>query len=577
MAVGQAVLTSVLDVGALNAVESRLEVQGVAVCQAHAVLLREVLELHRVLAAAGAGLSTVPQTALLLQVSEQAARTLLAEAQLLAALPGGVEAVECGLLTVAQSAALLRAVRDLSPAVQQQVWGQLQARLLSAAQDGVVLPPARLAQSLARWVVQADPVGAQERRRRAEAHGEVSYRRRDDGLGDLFATAIPTPLLQAVLCRIRAAAGPVGSHDDRTAGKRRLDALLDLLLGRNPLPLDQHQGGAVGCPAGGCAAGGCAAGGCGCRPGTAVPCGTDVLVHVPLGAALGTTDELAELVGHGALPPDQLQQVLTSSPRVRVVRVDGDGVPVSVDDRVEVLPRASLDAVRARIRALAGAPPGPAQPRHPFDHREQPAPARPDDTSGPPGDDGPCRPGVREGGHPPGTPGAYRLPGRLRRLLQVRSPRCEWPGCGVRAQVCDVDHDLAWPAGATCACNTGPLCRRHHRVKQLLMTKTRVQGSAVVWTDPTGRSWTSPPQHTAPADAVRPQPTEPDEAVEPDEPHDLSPDALAELLTDPDTDPVQDHHRTREKEPAHTDHLAEQILHDDGWGLALDNPYSWTT
>ena len=256
MAVGQAVLTSVLDVGALNAVESRLEVQGVAVCQAHAVLLREVLELHRVLAAAGAGLSTVPQTALLLQVSEQAAQTLLAEAQLLAALPGGVEAVECGLLTVAQSAALLRAVRDLSPAVQQQVWGQLQARLLSAAQDGVVLPPARLAQSLARWVVQADPVGAQERRRRAEAHGEVSYRRRDDGLGDLFATAIPTPLLQAVLCRIRAAAGPVGSHDDRTAGKRRLDALLDLLLGRNPLPLDQHQGGAVGCPAGGCAAGG---------------------------------------------------------------------------------------------------------------------------------------------------------------------------------------------------------------------------------------------------------------------------------------------------------------------------------
>ena len=104
MAVGQAVMTSALDVGALNAVEARLEVQGVAVCQAHAVLLGEVLELHRVLSEAGAGLSTVPNAALLLQVSEQAAQTLLDEGQLLASLPGGLEALECGLLTVGQSA-----------------------------------------------------------------------------------------------------------------------------------------------------------------------------------------------------------------------------------------------------------------------------------------------------------------------------------------------------------------------------------------------------------------------------------------------------------------------------------------
>jgi hypothetical protein len=49
----------------------------------------------------------------------------------------------------------------------------------------------------------------------------------------------------------------------------------------------------------------------------------------------------------------------------------------------------------------------------------------------------------------------------------VRAPRCEWPGCGARASRCDLDHDLAWPHGATCACNCGPLCRRHHRAKQL--------------------------------------------------------------------------------------------------------------
>ena len=171
-------------------------------------------------------------------MSEQAAQTLLAEAQLLASLPGGLEALECGLLTVGQSAAFLRAVRDLPAAVQLRVWEQLQAQLLSAAQEGVVLPPARLAALLARWVVQADPAGAQDRRRQAEAAGDVSYRRREDGLGDLFATAVPAPLLQAVLCRVRALAQPFGSQDDRSAGKRRLDALLDLLLGRQQLPLD---------------------------------------------------------------------------------------------------------------------------------------------------------------------------------------------------------------------------------------------------------------------------------------------------------------------------------------------------
>lgn len=136
MAVGQAVTTSTLDVGALNAVEARLEVRGVAVCQAHALLLSDVLELDRVLSMAGAGLSTVPQVALLLQVSEQSAQTVLAEARLLSRLPGGVEALECGLLTVAQSAALLRAVGGLAVEVQRAVWERLQARLLSAAEQG---------------------------------------------------------------------------------------------------------------------------------------------------------------------------------------------------------------------------------------------------------------------------------------------------------------------------------------------------------------------------------------------------------------------------------------------------------
>jgi hypothetical protein len=105
------------------------------------------------------------------------------------------------------------------------------------------------------------------------------------------------------------------------------------------------------------------------------------------------------------------------------------------------------------------------------------------------------------------SPGPYVVPRRLQRLLLVRSPRCEWPGCGRRAMKvvavrgCDVDHDLAWPAGPTCGCNAGPLCRRHHRIKQLGWIKHRRADGSVGWTGPTGRTWTSPRQHPRPASA----------------------------------------------------------------------------
>ena len=117
-------------------------------------------------------------------------------------------------------------------------------------------------------------------------------------------------------------------------------------------------------------------------------------------------------------------------------------------------------------------------------------------------------------------PGPYRPRRRLRRLLRARAPRCEWPGCGRRAchdsasgdtPACDLDHDLPWPYGPTCACNTGPLCRRHHRVKQLGWTKHRRPDGSIRWTSPTGRTWTSPAPHPVPraTRAVPPLRTDP--------------------------------------------------------------------
>lgn len=187
--------------------------------------------------------------------------------------------------------------------------------------------------------------------------------------------------------------------------------------------------------------------------------------------------------------------------------------------------------------------------------------------------------------HPPGTAAPYRPPRRIRRLVLLRAPRCEFPGCGEPAERCDVEHDTAWPDGPTCSCNLGPCCRRHHRVKQQGWTKQRGPQSAVVWTSPTGRAWTSRGQHQPPARPVRPLTALPgprggDGQSAADE---LSPIQLNEELyllvagTDdppavelgaPDVDP--DH------APETTDDLARRLRGGETrWTLDLDDPYAW--
>lgn len=249
--------------------------------------------------------------------------------------------------------------------------------------------------------------------------------------------------------------------DDRSPDKRHLDAAKDLLLGRSPFPFGDD--------------GHCRPG-CDCRPMQPAPCGADITVLVPLGAALGTTDELAELVGHGPLEPDLLRNLLLASPLLRAVFVDEQGVPVADSPLTLRPPRLDPAALRDALLRLAHSSPGPRQPRHPDDHHHQP-------DTGPPGDDAPQtarllagsamsllqrlarqvgeparaaadtrRPTLPDQPHPAGTPGGYRIPRRMARLLRARRARCEWPGCGAHAVRCDVDHDLAWPNGPTCPC-----------------------------------------------------------------------------------------------------------------------------
>jgi hypothetical protein len=359
-----------------------------------------------------------------------------------------------------------------------------------------------------------------------------------------------------------------------------------------------------------------------------------VLVHVGIDAALGVSDQPAELVGHGPLEPDLLRALLLAAPRLRRVVVDEKGVPVHVDDQVVVPRRGDPESLRQALLHLAGLSPRAAlHPQHPHDHpsADPPNPLGPQSaeagsglsrarlqplspTGVPPADaarfvaaavsgsrsprggtgapdlvapDGVAPSPVASdplatseaGAHPIGALGAYRPSRRLRRLIGVRAARCEWPGCGARAVRCDAEHDLAWPQGPTCGCNLGPCCRRHHRVKQLGWTKTRSQGSAVRWTSPgRGRSWLSPAQHEPPAPAVRPLP--PPSAHDPL--RELSPlqqDEELWWLADRPDDPAEPELRATDTvtDPAEDrDLLREHLTRGDTrWTLDLDDPYLW--
>ena len=60
----------------------------------------------------------------------------------------------------------------------------------------------------------------------------------------------------------------------------------------------------------------------------------------------------------------------------------------------------------------------------------------------------------------------YTPPAALVDFLLARDGTCRFPGCPRPAELCDLDHGVAWDdGGGTDRDNLGPLCRRHHRLK----------------------------------------------------------------------------------------------------------------
>ncbi|WP_282848861.1 HNH endonuclease signature motif containing protein [Microbacterium oxydans] len=94
----------------------------------------------------------------------------------------------------------------------------------------------------------------------------------------------------------------------------------------------------------------------------------------------------------------------------------------------------------------------------------------------------------------------YRPNAQLRRHLRARDQRCRFPGCGIAARKCDLDHNhAAASGGATCESNLSAFCRRHHMLKHHSPWHVEQRhGGVLEWTSPTGREYIDrpPPQNT---------------------------------------------------------------------------------
>ena len=83
------------------------------------------------------------------------------------------------------------------------------------------------------------------------------------------------------------------------------------------------------------------------------------------------------------------------------------------------------------------------------------------------------------------------VPGKaLTGLVKARDGRCRFPGCTLNVRFTDLDHTRPWPAGMTSADNLHALCRRHHRIKQLVGWHVALRpDGTTLWVDPIGRRY----------------------------------------------------------------------------------------
>ena len=108
---------------------------------------------------------------------------------------------------------------------------------------------------------------------------------------------------------------------------------------------------------------------------------------------------------------------------------------------------------------------------------------------------------IREVRHPGenSAPEPRYTPSRtMAEFVRCRDLTCRFPGCDKPAQVCDIDHTVAYPVGPTHPSNLKCLCRFHHLLKTFWnglggWLDRQLPDGTVIWTSPTGHTYTTYP------------------------------------------------------------------------------------
>lgn len=412
------------------------------------------------------------EVAVALRISRLSAgnRTELA-LQVCSRLPGTLAALGRGEISMAK----LRIVAEATEVLSAEHARAVEDRVLPRAEGQT---PAGLGASVARAVIAADPTAAERRREQAARERTVQFFTAADGLATLWLRGPATQTMAAYHRIVDLAESARTPGDDRSAGARRADTLIDLILDAHrvghlsprPIFADGTTGDAG--PASGAAASSsidpaASADGAEQRCGRSHPGGAPtanarsrpewgsrpvaVQVTVPWTTLAGLDDLPGQLAGYGPITAQAARELAADATWRRILTDPATGTVLDVGTTTYTPPAALAAHVRAR--------------------------------------DGTCR----------------------------------WPGCRRAARRCDLDHTVAHPRGPTAECNLEALCRPHHRLKtHTAWNVVQIGGGILVWTSPTGQRIVNEPWAAHPSQDNDPDPPEPIVLFDAESPVDLT-------------------------------------------------------
>jgi hypothetical protein len=398
---------------------------------------------------------------------------------------------------------------------------EVEARVLPKASRQT---PAQLARSLRSAIIKIDPDAANQRAKRAVKDRNVWTRPLPDGMAELGATG-PAAAIHALFGALDARAEkPRLAGDTRRIGARRFDALQDAVLGGHPNATSSHPTATHVAP--GSSAPDSAA------PDNVAPDNVAPDNAAPDNAAPDNAapdnaapDNAApdNAAPDNAAPDNVARNYVPMGPGFL-----GDGGP----------PLAAIVHITMDLPTLLGLRDNPAQLAG---YGPLPAALARDLAASNPWRrliTDPLTGHLLDAGRR-----SYRPSAALADYIRSRDKTCRFPGCSRSAWKTDIDHRIRYSRGGrTDRNNLAPLCERHHQLKHHGWTYRFIVNGCdtttgypldpkaagdpddvqqIIWTSPTGRTYTTWPDLGDDTDPLRPPPN-----LHPDDQHDWANDRL---------------------------------------------------